>query len=263
MRSVFPRRALCLAALASGTLVSCGGENGSGPAPFEVASPQRDRDQRTARASTAQVHDRQEGALLIRSGGSVESYLGGMRAVVFDSEGMVAGGAEQEFDGSARAQALELSLVLPAGEGYALSLSVRTTDAAPTTCRANVGPLQIVADALATVQVRAWDCGPTSAYVPTSAEPDSCFWLGDWSFVARSHARVGDDIAVGAAGRDMEGKAVSLAWSTAAPGFGRFADPLAARTSFRCEAAGQEQPLIVTMRDGACRKQLAHLVSCL
>jgi hypothetical protein len=262
---VYSRPALRLAVFFS-TLAGCGGSTERfGPAEVGSATERKshEADSKAVSARVIAPAERRDGALLVRAGGSIESYLGGVRAVVRDAAGAVVGGGEQETDSAFTGSALELSLSLPAGEGYTLSLSASTADAQPMTCRATVGPLQIDADALATVQVLAWDCGDAIGYVPGASDAGECFWLGDWSFVSRSSAAVGEDIVVSAAGHGAEGKPARFAWATAVPAFGRFADPNAAGTSFRCQSAGQEQLLTVTIRDGECQKQLSHSVSCL
>lgn len=261
------RRALGFAAIVCCPFVAgCGGSDQRfGPAQGEAAAPPaRSGDSSAFAVTPAASGTAGEGTLVITAGGSVESYLGSARAVVRDSEGTVVGGGEQDFDsGDARASVLELALLLPAGKGYTLSLSAQSADPEPSTCLASIGPFQIDGGALAKVQVLAWDCGETIGYLPSSGESDDCFWLGDWSFISRSAAPVGEDISVGAAGHGAEGKPASFDWSTASPGLGRFAAPHAAETSFRCQSPGEQQPLIVTIRDGACRRQLSHTVSCL
>lgn len=221
-----------------------------------------DADGQIARpAGLPSSHALREGLLQVSTAGSVQSYLTSLHAVVANAEGVVVAGAEQGMDAPRAADAPELALLVPEGEGYELRLVASAEDDSAT-CRASVGPLRVEADAIADVQVLAWDCGGATGYVPT--EPDAeCFWLAEWSFVSRTSAEVGEDIRVAASGHEPDGKSARFAWTTSAPALGRFADPKAASTSFRCQAAGQALSLDLAVTDGACRRQLSHRISCL
>lgn len=204
-----------------------------------------------------------EGALEVSAKSGVRSYLSRLRGVVTDVRGRVVAGAEAEADAedSQGASAPDLRLTLPAGEEYTLTLTASTTDAEPTACRAVVGPLQVAANTIASVRVLAWDCGGPTGYVPSSVASE-CFWLAEWLFVGRTQAAVGEDIEVSAAGHDAEGNLARFDWSVPPPSLGRFAEPKAARTTFRCQQPGSVQPLTVAISDAECQAELSQNVAC-
>lgn len=253
---------MCCYALA---LVGCGGS-------AEHYSPLGDGDHDSAPLSPgvadATEHDHSaadragEGTLEVIAKSAVTSYLSRVHAVVTDAAGRVVAGADADADGSRADAAPDLQLKLREGSDYTLSLSASTTDAEPTTCRAVVGPLRVEADSVATVRVLAWDCGGPTGYVPSTIATE-CFWLAEWIYVSRASAELGEDIEVSAAGHDARGKLARFAWSAEKPSLGRFAEPQAARTSFRCQERGQAQPLTVSISDAECQAEVSHLVSCL
>lgn len=245
-------------------LAACGGAEHYGPVPGDDSSePSASRSTRAASPVARTTHRfAEEGVLEVSASSPVTSYLGSVHGVVTDASGQVVAGAEREANDAVAATGPELSFTLPAGGDYTVSLSAESADARPTTCRATVGPLRVEAEAVAKLQVLAWDCGERVGYLPS--EPGGeCFWLAEWSFVSRLSAAIGQDISVSAAGHDAQGQPASFDWSTAEPGLGAFAEPHASSTSFRCRAAGQSLPLIVSISDAECQRQLFHSVTCL
>ena len=105
------------------------------------------------------ITSRGEGTLAISAGVAVPSYLGAVHALVRDASGSVIGGADEDVSSVAVDQLRELSLLLPAGDDYTLTLTAAAGDSAKTTCRASLGPLSIEADSAARAQVFAWSCG--------------------------------------------------------------------------------------------------------
>lgn len=245
-------------------LVGCGGAEHYGPMPGEDSSePSASGSARAASPIARRSHvPAEEGVLEVSASSPVKSYLGSVHGVVTDAGGQVVAGADREANDAVAASGPELSFALPAGDDYTVSLSAESAEARPTTCRATVGPLRVEAGAVAKLQVLAWDCGERVGYLPS--EPGGeCFWLAEWSFVSRLSAPIGQDISVSAAGHDAQGQPARFDWSTAQPGLGTFAEPHASSTSFRCRAAGQALPLIVSISDAECQKQLFHSVTCL
>jgi hypothetical protein len=204
---------------------------------------------------------RGEGWLELRYGHRATNFLGSLHAVVTDADGTTLGGAEEDVADPDATGERGLSLVLPAGGPYTVSLSATTSDPHPTTCRASVASLRIDAGATARAQIFRWACGDVSGYVPPTPQTD-CYWLADWTFVTGTSAAVGELIDVGAAGHDLDGNLPQFSWSTPSPERGRFTDPGAARTGFRCEAAGENLPLIVALSDGTCSQTVTELVAC-
>ncbi len=202
-----------------------------------------------------------DGVLEISVGTNVKSFLGAIHAVVTNAAGEVVGGADEEVSNPALAQDRSLALVLPSGDGFNVRLSATTADSRPTVCRAAIDSLRLEAGATARVQVFSWDCGGVSGYVPAVAQPD-CYWLADYAFVTRTSAIVGALIGVRAAAHDAQGNPAQLSWSSTLPARGSFADPAAAQTSFRCEAAGNLD-VIALANDGECTQAVTQTVSCL
>lgn len=241
-------------------LAGCSGGNHERPAPgedsLELSGSARVPVARASHVTAA------EAVLDVSTASPVTSYLGAVHGIVTSASGEVVAGAERDVDEATASAAPELSFVLPGDGDYTVSLSAATDDARPTTCRATVGPLRVEAGTVAKLQVLAWDCGERVGYLPS--EPSSeCFWLAEWSFVSRVSAAVGHDISVSAAGHDAQGQPARFDWSTDEPGSGTFAEPHASSTSFRCRTPGQALPLIVSISDTDCQKQLFHRVSCL
>lgn len=202
-----------------------------------------------------------DSVLEISAGTNVRSFLGAIHAVVTNAAGEVVGGADEEVANPALAQDRSLALVLPSGDGFNVRLSATTADSRPTICRAAIDSLRLEAGATARVQVFSWDCGGVSGYVPAVAQPD-CYWLADYAFVTRTSAIVGELIGVRAAAHDAQGNPAQLSWSSTLPARGSFADPAAAHTSFRCEAAGNLD-VIALANDGECTQAVTQTVSCL
>ena len=203
-----------------------------------------------------------EGVLELVAATDVTSYLGSLHATVESADGRVVGGADEEVAVPASATARGLSLVLPAGDDYTVSLTAATADAQPTTCRASVAGLRVEAGATARAQIFSWDCGDVTGYVPSAREGD-CTWLADWSFVTRTSAALGDLITVSAAGHDLDGNLPDFTWSAASPDRGSFTKPAAAQTSFRCQAADEKLALTVALSAAGCEQRVTQTVSCL
>ncbi|RYZ09540.1 MAG: hypothetical protein EOO73_04380 [Myxococcales bacterium] len=247
-------------------LVGCGG--GSHFSPLEDAEPPLAVSARAERAEVgagserAVEERRSEGTLEVTAKSAITSYLGRLRAVVTDAEGRVVAGADAEgAEGSGVQGAPDLRLTAPEGDDYTLTVTASTSDPEPTTCRAVVGPLRVVAQAVGAVRILAWDCGGVTGYVPNAAASE-CFWLAQWLFVGPTRAAVGQDIQVSAAGHDAQGNQARFDWSVPPPSLGRFAEPSAARTSFRCQAPGTEQPLTVAISDAECLAELSQDIAC-
>ncbi len=248
-------------------LAGCGGDDHY--APLGDVEPLRPAGSEDGAPRGVAPRDRAplgEGSLEVKAKSAITSYLSRIHGVVTNAAGEVVAGAEIDAEPAEHAAnadaAPDLRLTVPEGEDYTLTLTASTTDAEPTTCRAVIGPLSIAADSVATVRVLGWDCGGETGYVPSAFESE-CFWLAEWLFVANKSARVGEDIHVSAAGHDARGKLARFDWSAPAPSLGRFAQPQAARTSFRCQEPGQDQPLTVAISDAECQAQFSHRVSCL
>jgi hypothetical protein len=246
-------------------LTGCGGAEHfatlSGDGPDDSRAPSRtDEPTEVARAASARGG---EGALAVLTESAVSSYLARWSAVVTDAKGRVVAGAEAERGdaGSPSGAAPELSLIIPEGDDYRLALTAFTSDAAPTQCRASIGPFGVEAGASATVRVLSWDCGGPTGYVPTTVASE-CFWLADWLFVSRTRAGVGQDIQVGAAGHDVNGALARFEWSVISESLGRFSEPHAARTSFRCLGRGEELALTVAISDAECRSLVSQTIAC-
>lgn len=263
----FHHTARLLALVGCVTLAGCGGGDRYTPAaeqPGSGVAPRVKDAQATQARRRSTVNDtpKGEGLLDVATASGIVSYLGSLHAVVTDAGGNVVGGADEERTNDATAAQRELSIVLPAGSDYTLSLSASTADATPTTCHATVGGLQVADGTVGRVQVLGWSCGDAFGYVPQDEE-SSCFWLADWTFVSRSSAAVGELIDVSASGHDAQGNLARFAWSTALPHAGDFAEPSAASTAFQCRAAGEALPLTVTISDGECQKRLTQNITCL
>jgi hypothetical protein len=228
-----------------------GNATGQAPAANRAPSPT------AARAGPSGETD---GLLDVTTAAGVASFFGTMQGVVTDARGNVVAGAEEDVEHPELEHDRRLAFVLPAGSDYHLSLSATSTGAAPAQCHASAFPLRIEAGATASAQIFAWQCGDVTGYVPRSV-PADCYWLADWAFVSRTRADVGETIAVSATAHDPQA-AAQFNWSSSA-GQGSFADPRAAQTSFRCQAAGENLALSVAISDGNCEQQLTQLVSCL
>lgn len=76
--------------------------------------------------------------------------------------------------------------------------------------------------------------------------------------VAPTRAVVGDDIHVTASAGDADGDGVRHTWTASE---GRFADPSAAQTSYRCEEAG-DHTLTLQVSDGACGDTVSAQITC-
>ena len=253
------------ALICAASLIGCGGgmepyaPAGSErePAPLEGGkSPSRALGQATAAASAPAA-----GLLDVSTAAGVMSYLSAVHAVVRDAQNQVVGGADSEASGAPDDTARQLSLVLPAGSDYTLSLAATNDATAPAGCTASIGPLSIEGAATASVQVFAWHCGDVTGYVPSDAS-DAYPWLADWMFVTRTSAAIGELIGVSAAGHDATGKPAQFTWSAAASAPGAFVEPTAATTSFRCQAAAEQIPLTVTLSDGVHTQQVTQTVAC-
>jgi hypothetical protein len=242
-------------------LLCCSGEPlapaPTGSAPGGAQSPAKS----TTVAAPSEPTSRGEGRLEVSSGQTATSFLGSLHAVVTDAAGEVLGGADEDIAFGTSDGDHSLSLVLPAGEGYTVSLTASTSDVHPTTCKASLAALRIDAGSTARAQVFSWDCGGVSGYVPQALQTD-CYWLADWSFVTRTSAAIGQLINVSAAGHDLDGNLPKFSWSTSSPELGSFDDPAAARTAFRCAAAGENLPLTVLLDDGNCAQQITQTVAC-
>ena len=199
-----------------------------------------------------------EGTLSVSARSALQRRLGAVHFVVRDAAGEVAAGGDQEADGG-NVEALELSLALPAGEGFRLELTATTTDAEASTCTASVGPFRIEAGSQASFEVFVWRCD--GAPGATAPEPE-CYWLADWIGVTRTSAAIGELIGVSAAGHDASGEPARFNWSTSAPEQGRFVDASAGETAFRCAAPNVAVPLSVSMSDGQCESRFSRLVTC-
>lgn len=241
--------------------VGCGGSPGHHAPSLGDSDPTASDGEPPSSSHAAPRELLREGLLQVSTAGSVQSYLTSLRATVVSADGAVVAGVEQGMGTPRAGDVSELSLLLPAGEGYELRLVAAAEDESAT-CRATVGPLRVEADAIAEVQVLAWDCGGATGYVPTEPD-DDCFWLAEWSSVSRTSALVGEDIRVAAAGHEPDGDRARFAWTTSAPALGRFAEPDAPSTSFRCQAEGDAVSLNLTVSDGSCRRELSHRISCL
>gem|GEM_PF-4108759 len=202
-----------------------------------------------------------EGRLDLGAAADVTSYLGSLHAVVTDADGHVVGGADEEVAAPARVAARNLSLDLPAGEGYTVTLTAASADAQPITCRAAVAGLRVTAGSTARAQVFSWDCDGVVGYVPAALDRD-CHWLADWSFVTRTSAAIGDLIDVSVAAHDLDGNQPAFSWSTELAQGGAFQSPDAARTAFRCQATAENLPLTVKLSADGCEQQVTQTVSC-
>ena len=203
-----------------------------------------------------------EGTLEINAGSDVMSFLGAIHAVVTDASGEVLGGADEEVANPELAQERNLRLVLPAGEGFKVSLSATTTDPQPSSCIATIAALDVVAGATARAQVFSWDCGGVSGYVPSSIASD-CHWLADWTLVTRTSAAVGERIAVKAAARGLSSSAPRFRWEAPSDDVGSFDSPSEPSATFRCHAAAAAIPLTLSLSDGDCTQRVTQSVSCL
>ena len=255
-----------LLALSSAVCLLCcsGGVEPYAPAPSEGASSVaagQPSDAVSRAAKPAAAAARGEGFLELRAAADVTSFLGSLHAVVQGADGLVVGGADEEVAAPSSADARSLSLVLPAGDDYTVTLTATTADAQPTTCRASVAGLRIAAGSTARAQIFSWDCGGVAGYVPAALDSD-CYWLADWSFVTRTRAAVGDLIDVSAAGHDPRGNAPAFSWFTAAPDSGTFQHPDSSSTAFRCQAAAENLPLTVQLSAGGCEQQVTQIVAC-
>jgi hypothetical protein len=199
-----------------------------------------------------------EGSLRVSARSALQRRLGAVHFVVRDAAGEVLAGGDQEADGG-NVDALELSLALPAGEGFRLELTATTTDVEASTCTASVGPFRIETASEASFEVFVWRCdGAPGAAAP---EPE-CYWLADWVGVTRTSAAIGELIGVSAAGHDAAGEPARITWSTTTPEQGRFVDANAAETTFRCAAPNAALPVSVSMSDGQCEGRFSQVVSC-
>ena len=255
-----------LLAVSSPVFLLCcnGGVEPYAPAPSDGAAsvaPGQASDVVAHAPQRSAAATRGEGWLELSAAADVTSYLGSLHAVVKDANGHVVGGADEEVAAPEAATVRGLTLVLPAGDDYTVSLTAATTDAKPIACRATVVGLRIAAGSSARAQVFSWDCGGLSGYVPATLDGD-CYWLADWSFVTRINAAIDELFDVGAAGHDLRGNVPTFSWSTASPDGGTFTDPAAARTSFRCRAADERLPLTVTLSTAGCEQQVTQTISC-
>jgi hypothetical protein len=199
-----------------------------------------------------------EGALSVSTRTDLVSYLGAVQLIVTDGAGNVVAGGEEETTSPATASSGELSLRVPAGDDYTLHLTAATTDAQPTTCRSEVGPITVIDGATAQVQVLAWSCGDRLGYVP-QGDAQQCYWLADWLFVAKSQAAVGEEIAMNV----QAFPGVAVRWSLADEESGAFSDPRAARTELRCRGAAEDLQLRATLAGPHCEQRITQRVSCL
>jgi hypothetical protein len=202
-----------------------------------------------------------EGTLEIDAGGDVMTFLGAIHAVVTDASGEVRGGADEEAANPELAQQRSLRLVLPAGEGFTVSLTATTSDPQPSTCTARITALDVAAGTTARARVFSWDCGGVSGYVPSSVAAD-CYWLADWTLVARTSAAVGERIDVKAAARGLSGNQPSFTWSAPNADVGSFDSPNEPNAAFHCQAAAAAIPLTLTLSDGDCTQRVTQTVSC-
>jgi hypothetical protein len=255
------------ALLGACTLLACGGPDDQ-LAPPAIARTERAPEQAHASDAPAQaaLPDTRrrvgEGVLNVFVGTTLTSYLGGVQAVVEDRDGNVVVGSVSEVAQPEDAHDYQLSLPLRAGDDYWLSLSATTVEEHPTACTASVGPFDIGAGSTAQVQTLAWVCGDTIGYLPAALGND-CYWAAEWTFIGRASASVGELIDVSASGHDTNGNLARFEWSTAMPEHGHFAEPHAHATSFRCQAAGIDLPLSVSITAGDCEQTLTRTVTCL
>jgi hypothetical protein len=246
-------------------LTGCGGAEHFATLGDEDATESRGSRRGEERSATARPTPPRggEGALAVLTESGLASYLTHWSAVVTDATGRVVAGADAERDASSGvgAAAPELRLVVPEGDDYGLELTASTSDAKPTSCRASIGPLRVEAGTSASVRVLSWDCGGPTGYVPNTVASE-CFWLADWLFVSRTRAAVGQDIEVAAAGHDVAGELAHFEWSVSSASLGRFSEPRAARTSFRCLGRGEEQALTVAISDDECQSLVSQTIAC-
>lgn len=253
-----------LALVSAAFLFGCsgGGESYSSPAESRATSPSgSDSLQESAPAAAHADAERTEGTLEIDAGGGVMSFLGAIHAVVTDASGNVLGGADEDVANPELAQERSLRVALPAGEGFTVRLSATTADAQPSTCTARITALDVAAGATARAQVFSWDCGGVSGYVPPSVAAD-CYWLADWTLVARTSASVGQRISVKSAARGLRGNKPSFSWSTPNDDVGSFDSPTAPNAAFRCQAAAAAIPLSLSLSDGDCTQTVTQLIAC-
>jgi hypothetical protein len=244
--------------LAAALLIACSAEQAH-------HGPAGDEGPRLPALSKSEVNDRapvvldpHEGVLLVTARSALRRQLEVITYRVRDAYGdVIAGGAAEAAQGGALEH--ELALALPAGKSLSLELSSTTRGAEPSTCTAEVAPIDIEAGSQASYQVFLWRCqGAPGADGP---EPE-CYWLADWFGVTRTRAAVGDRIGLRAAGHDESGAPARVQWSTPSSAVGRFDDEHAAATSFHCAAESVALPLGLSLSDGRCKKQLSELVAC-
>lgn len=243
-------------------LVGCGGTEHYDAA--EDASPNRPPEPRASDSASEPTSPRDrtlargEAKLSVSARSALQRRLGAVHYVVRDAADEVVAGGDQEAAGG-NVDELALDLALPAGNDLRLELTATTLGAEASSCRASVGPFSIEEGSQASFEVFVWRCdGAPGAATP---EPE-CYWLADWIGVTRTSAAIGELIGVSAAGHGAAGEPARFSWSTTAPEPGRFKDPHAGETSFRCAAPTEALPLSVAISDGQCQSHFTQLVSC-
>jgi hypothetical protein len=159
--------------------------------------------------------------------------------------------ASGSIDVSNATMATVLVSNLPAGSGYAVTMTATSTDGGHS-CQGSAA-FTVVATQTALVDVILLCRGPTdqSGMVAIVGGFDNCPQITGIS-ASGLQAAVGGSIAISALAVDRDpNDVVNYTWSAAPPGIGTFANASAAATSFQCLVPGSTS-LSIAVSDGVC-----------
>jgi hypothetical protein len=199
----------------------------------------------------------ERGMLDLLALGALDQDLGSLQFVVTSASGAVLANGYNEVHGPDLDR--HLLLQLPAGVGYELRLSSTSQAQPPTTCTGGIGSFTVQPNATASYEAFVWQCTGAPAQ---QAPAEACYWLADWAGVTRVRAPVGQTIELTAGGRDTAGSPAHFTWVNQGPQYGALSDKHAATTSFHCQAAGDDIPLMLLVQGDGCSRQISLRVSC-
>lgn len=163
------------------------------------------------------------------------------------------------------ASSYSLSLALPIGSGYSISLSAVAVESATTTCAGSFGPFDVAPNAGTALKIAlaCTDVSTGSSNPGITIQTEGCPRLVFESIsAAPSSANIGGKIALVGAARDLDGKAVTYAWTVSDAVAGSFAPANTASSVFTCAAAGTNLVATLTANNGECTKPLSTTISC-
>ena len=160
-----------------------------------------------------------------------------------------------------------LSLQLPAGSGYQLSLAATSSDpSAKISCGGSYGPFSTLPGVSSKFSVLLECHEVKDGDLAQGAEvvTDACPRLVTRAIIATPAAAfIGTSLALTGSGYDLDGKAVVLSWELAAPWVGTLSSTNGEQSTLTCnQLSGGPVKVTLVVDNGQCKKRIATLISC-